>query len=76
MTVRLGKPILVTGIGITIAFTLGETLNQALDQGILKGVILDVLENEKFERFSSDQKLLSVLQSESLNKVHHPFLYL
>ena len=34
-----------------------ETLNQALDQGILKGVVLDVLENEKFERFSSDQKL-------------------
>jgi D-3-phosphoglycerate dehydrogenase len=34
-----------------------KTLNQALDQGILKGVVLDVLENEKFERFSSDQKL-------------------
>ena len=34
-----------------------ETINQALDQGILKGVVLDVLENEKFERFSQDQKL-------------------
>ena len=34
-----------------------ETINQALDQGILKGVVLDVLENEKFERFSPDQKL-------------------
>ena len=33
-----------------------ETLNQALDQGILKGVVLDVLENEKFERFSKEQK--------------------
>jgi len=33
-----------------------ETLNQALDQGILKGVVLDVLENEKFERFSAEQK--------------------
>jgi D-3-phosphoglycerate dehydrogenase len=33
-----------------------ETLNQALDQGILKGVVLDVLENEKFERFTAEQK--------------------
>jgi D-3-phosphoglycerate dehydrogenase len=33
-----------------------ETLNQALDLGILKGLVLDVLENEKFERFSPDQK--------------------
>lgn len=32
------------------------TLNQALDQGILKGVVLDVLENEKFERFTAEQK--------------------
>lgn len=33
-----------------------ETLNQALDLGILKGVVLDVLENEKFERFTAEQK--------------------
>lgn len=33
-----------------------ETLNQALDLGILKGAVLDVLENEKFDRFSPDQK--------------------
>jgi D-3-phosphoglycerate dehydrogenase len=33
-----------------------ETLNQALNQGILKGVVLDVLENEKFERFTAEQK--------------------
>ncbi len=33
-----------------------ETLNQALDEGILKGVVLDVLENEKFQRFSPAQK--------------------
>ncbi|MBE5230524.1 MAG: DUF697 domain-containing protein [Microcystis sp. M54BS1] len=32
MTGRLGKPILVTGIGITIAFTLGETLNSRLSE--------------------------------------------
>ncbi|MEK0442157.1 MAG: hypothetical protein RL403_1135, partial [Bacteroidota bacterium] len=31
-------------------------LNKALDQGILKGVVLDVLENEKFERFSTEQR--------------------
>lgn len=33
-----------------------ETLNQALDEGILKGVVLDVLENEKFQRFTPAQK--------------------
>lgn len=33
-----------------------ETLNQALDEGILKGLVLDVLENEKFQRFSPAQK--------------------
>ena len=32
-----------------------ETLNQALDEGILKGVVLDVLENEKFQRFTPGQ---------------------
>lgn len=32
MTVRLGKPILVTGIGITIAFILGETLNSTVSE--------------------------------------------
>ena len=33
-----------------------ETLNQALDEGILKGVVLDVLENEKFQRFTPAQR--------------------
>lgn len=32
------------------------TLNEAFDQGILRGVVLDVLENEKFQRFSPEQK--------------------
>ncbi len=32
------------------------TLNAALDQGILRGAVLDVLENEKFNKFSSEQK--------------------
>lgn len=32
------------------------TLNEAFDQGILRGAVLDVLENEKFQRFSPEQK--------------------
>jgi len=49
-----------------------ETLNQALDQGILKGVVLDVLENEKFERFSSDQKLQFELLAKRENVLFSP----
>lgn len=33
-----------------------KTLNQALDQGILRGALLDVLENEKFQKFTPEQK--------------------
>lgn len=33
-----------------------DTLNWALDQGIVKGVVLDVLENEKFQRFTAHQQ--------------------
>ena len=33
-----------------------KTLNEALDQGILRGALLDVLENEKFQKFSPEQK--------------------
>jgi D-3-phosphoglycerate dehydrogenase / 2-oxoglutarate reductase len=49
-----------------------ETLNQALDQGILKGVVLDVLENEKFERFSFDQKLQFELLAKRENVLFTP----
>ena len=49
-----------------------ETLNQALDHGILKGVVLDVLENEKFERFSSEQKLQFELLSKRENVLFTP----
>jgi len=42
-----------TARGELISF---ETLNEALDKGILKGAALDVLENEKFQNFSEDQK--------------------
>ncbi len=42
-----------TARGEVISF---KTLNEALDQGILRGALLDVLENEKFEKFTPDQK--------------------
>ncbi|MFC5190542.1 2-hydroxyacid dehydrogenase [Algoriphagus aquatilis] len=42
-----------TARGEVISF---ETLNQALDQRVLKGAVLDVLENEKFQKFSASQK--------------------
>lgn len=42
-----------TARGEVISF---ETLNAALDQGILRGAVLDVLENEKFQKFTPDQK--------------------
>lgn len=52
---KFRKPIYLinTARGEIISF---ETLNQALDQGILKGAVLDVLENEKFNTYSPDQK--------------------
>ena len=49
-----------------------ETLNQALDLGILKGLVLDVLENEKFERFSSAQKLQFELLAKRENVLFTP----
>lgn len=42
-----------TARGEVISF---KTLNEALDLGILRGALLDVLENEKFQKFSPDQK--------------------
>jgi D-3-phosphoglycerate dehydrogenase len=49
-----------------------ETLNQALDLGILKGLVLDVLENEKFERFSPDQKVQFELLAKRENVLFTP----
>jgi len=50
-----GKPfwLINTARGEVISF---ETLNAALDRGILRGAVLDVLENEKFQKFSPGQK--------------------
>lgn len=42
-----------TARGEVITF---KTLNEALDRGILRGAVLDVLENEKFQKFTPDQK--------------------
>lgn len=42
-----------TARGEVITF---KTLNEALDRGILLGAVLDVLENEKFQKFTEDQK--------------------
>ncbi|MBC6365974.1 2-hydroxyacid dehydrogenase [Algoriphagus sp. AK58] len=42
-----------TARGEVISF---KTLNQALDLGVLRGAVLDVLENEKFQKFSPEQK--------------------
>ncbi len=42
-----------TARGEVISF---ETLNKAFDRGILKGAVLDVLENEKFQSFTPNQK--------------------
>lgn len=42
-----------TARGEVISF---KVLNAALDQGILRGVVLDVLENEKFKKFTDEQK--------------------
>ena len=49
-----------------------ETLNQALDLGILKGLVLDVLENEKFNRFSPDQKVQFELLAKRENVLFTP----
>lgn len=42
-----------TARGEVISFA---ALNQAFDQGILRGAVLDVLENEKFQKFTVAQK--------------------
>ena len=42
-----------TARGEVISF---EALNRALDEGILRGAVLDVLENEKFKKFTDKQK--------------------
>ena len=49
-----------------------ETLNQALDEGILKGVVLDVLENEKFQRFTPGQREQFELLAQRENVLFSP----
>lgn len=52
---KFKKPIYLinTARGEIVSFS---TLNKAFDEGLLKGAVLDVLENEKFNSFSEDQK--------------------
>lgn len=52
---QFAKPfwLLNTARGEVISFS---TLNECLDSGQLRGAVLDVLENEKFERFSPEQQ--------------------
>jgi len=51
-----GKPfwLINTARGEVVTF---KTLNEALDQGILRGALLDVLEIEKFQKFTEEQKV-------------------
>ena len=58
-----------TARGEVISF---KTLNQALDQNILKGAVLDVLENEKFQSFSSEQKKEFELLAKRENVIFSP----
>lgn len=43
-----------TARGEVITF---KTLNDGMDRGILQGAVLDVLENEKFQKFTPEQKM-------------------
>jgi D-3-phosphoglycerate dehydrogenase / 2-oxoglutarate reductase len=60
-----------TARGEIISFA---TLNQALDMGIMKGAVLDVLENEKFNTFTAQQKLLFEKLAERENVIFSPHI--
>ncbi len=65
------KPIWLinTARGEVISFA---TLNAAFDQGILRGAVLDVLENEKFQKFSPEQKAEFEKLAERSNVIFSP----
>lgn len=67
------KPIWLinTARGEVISFA---TLNAALDQGILRGAVLDVLENEKFQKFSPEQKSEFEKLAERENVIFSPHI--
>lgn len=66
-----GKPfwLINTARGEVISFS---TLNAALDRGILRGAVLDVLENEKFQKFSPEQKAEFEKLAERENVIFSP----
>ncbi|UJP64440.1 NAD(P)-dependent oxidoreductase [Mongoliitalea daihaiensis] len=65
------KPIFFinTARGELVSF---DTLNWAFDQGILKGAVLDVLENEKFQTFTSEQQASFARLADRLQVVFSP----
>jgi len=60
-----------TARGEIISF---DTLNQALDIGIIKGAVLDVLENEKFNTFTLEQKVSFEKLVERENVIFSPHI--
>lgn len=70
---RFKKPVyfINTARGEIISF---ETLNEALDRGIFKGAVLDVLENEKFETFTAEQKAAFEKLVERENVIFSPHI--
>ena len=58
-----------TARGEVVSFSV---LNQALDQGILRGAVLDVLENEKFQKFTDSQKAEFELLAQRENVIFSP----
>ncbi len=65
------KPIWLinTARGEVVSFA---TLNAALDQGILRGAVLDVLENEKFKKFTPVQQAEFERLAERSNVIFSP----
>ncbi|GHB49622.1 NAD(P)-dependent oxidoreductase [Mongoliitalea lutea] len=65
------KPIFFinTARGELISF---DTLNWAFDRGIIKGAVLDVLENEKFQRFTKVQQQAFMKLAARKNVVFSP----
>ncbi|MFD2203357.1 NAD(P)-dependent oxidoreductase [Shivajiella indica] len=51
-----------------------DTLNKALDRGIIKGAVLDVLENEKFNTFTPEQKESFEKLAERENVIFSPHI--
>lgn len=60
-----------TARGEVVSFA---TLNAALDRGILRGAVLDVLENEKFNRLTPEQKAEFEKLAQRANVIFSPHI--